>query len=81
MKLITTTIKYYRSFIVPYLPNLDFNRIILPLLCQDCEHFLRYSEIHEKGCDTIFNDISKLDNVMVQIVANNLTQKKKNRFL
>jgi hypothetical protein len=30
----------------------------------------------EKGCDTIFNAISKLDNVMDQIVTKNLTQKK-----
>jgi hypothetical protein len=37
---------------------------------------LRYSEIDEKGCDTIFNVISRLDNVMAKIVANNSTQKK-----
>jgi hypothetical protein len=38
--------------------------------------FFEHSEMDEKECDTIFNAISKLDNVMDQIVANNLTQKK-----
>jgi hypothetical protein len=39
--------------------------------------FFEHSEIDEKGCYTIFNAISKLDNVMDQIVAKNLTQKKR----
>jgi cytochrome c oxidase assembly factor CtaG len=43
--------------------------------------FFEHSEMYEKGYDTISNAISKLDNAMDQIVANNLTQKKKNRFL
>lgn len=30
----------------------------------------------EERCNTIFNSISKLDNEMDQIVANNLSQKK-----
>jgi hypothetical protein len=39
-------------------------------------NFFEHSEMNEKRCDTIFNAISKLDNVIDQIVANNLTQKK-----
>jgi hypothetical protein len=42
--------------------------------------FFEHSEIYEKGCDTISNAISKLDNAMDQIVANNLTQKKRTDF-
>jgi hypothetical protein len=36
-----------------------------------------HSEMYEKGYDTISKTISKLDNTMDQIVANNLTKKKK----
>jgi hypothetical protein len=42
----------------------------------ELQNFFDHSEIDEKGCDAIFNAISKLDNVMDQIVANNLTRKK-----
>jgi hypothetical protein len=39
--------------------------------------FFEHFEMYEKGCNTISNAISKLDNTMDQVVANNLTQKKK----
>lgn len=38
--------------------------------------FFEQSEMDEKRCDTVFNSISKLDNAMDQIVANNFSQKK-----
>jgi hypothetical protein len=42
--------------------------------------FFEHSEMYKKGCNTISNAISKLDNAMDQIVANNLTQKKTDFF-
>jgi hypothetical protein len=39
MKLITAAIKYYRSFIVPYLPNLDINRIIYHFYVRSANFF------------------------------------------